>query len=79
MGRVVEHFDVFPFLEPARQLLRDEKALLSPAVPPPVGIRWDPIPPLRVAHFPQEFEDKKFSPPPGFSGRDPVAASSGSR
>ncbi len=73
MGRVVEHFDVFPFLEPARQLIRDEKALLSPAVPPPVGIRWDPIPPLRVAQFAQEFEDKKFSPPrilwEGASGR----------
>lgn len=73
MGRVVERFDIFPFLEPARELIRDEKALLSPAVPPPVGIRWDPIPPLRVAHFAQEFQDKQFSPPrilwEGASGR----------
>ena len=73
MGRVTERFDVFPFLEPARKLLRDEQALLSPAVPPPMGIRWDPVPPLRVIHFDQEFEDKKFSPPQilweGDSGR----------
>lgn len=73
MGRVVERFDVFPFLEPARELARDEKALLSPAVPPPVGIRWDPIPPLKIAHFDQVFEDKKFAPPrilwEGASGR----------
>lgn len=73
MGRVVERFDVFPFLEPARTLLRDERALLSPAVPPPVGIRWDPVPPLRVVHFDQEFNDKSFAPPrilwEGDSGR----------
>ena len=73
MGRVVEHFDVFPFTEPARVLLRDEKALLSPAVPGPLGAPWHAIPPLRVAHFTQEFEDRKFSPPrilwEGDSGR----------
>ena len=73
MGRVVERFDVFPFLEPTRELLRDEQALLSPAVAPPMGAPWKPIPPLRVAHFDQEFQDRQFSPPrilwEGDSGR----------
>ena len=63
MGRVVEHFDVFPFLEPARLLVRDEMAMLSPAVPGPLGGPWTEIPPLRVAHFGQEFEDRTFAPP----------------
>jgi len=73
MGRVVERFDVFPFQGSARELIRDEKALHSPAIPPPVGLRWDPIPPLKVAHFKQDFQDNKFSPPrilwEGVSGR----------
>jgi uncharacterized cupin superfamily protein len=63
MGTVNERFDVFPFESPARELLRDEAALLSPAVPPPVGIKWDTIPPLKVAFFEQEYQDKVFAPP----------------
>jgi uncharacterized cupin superfamily protein len=63
MGTVHERFDVFPFDEAPRELIRDEAALLSPAIAPPIGIKWDPIPPLKVAFFEQEFQDKVFAPP----------------
>lgn len=63
MGTVIEKFDAFPFTQPARTLVRDEGALLAPAVPTAPGISWDPIPPLTVAHFGQDYEDKKFMPP----------------
>jgi hypothetical protein len=46
MAIVTEHFDVFPFTGPARVLRRDERALLSRAVPTMPGVAWDPIPPL---------------------------------
>ena len=63
MGQVTEVFDVFPFTEPPRRLLRDELALLSPAVPKAPGVRWDPIPPLKTAYFDQDYQDKGFVPP----------------
>ena len=63
MGQVVELFDVFPFTTPPRRLLRDERALLSRAVPHAPGVSWDPIPPLVVNVIQQEFRDKAFEPP----------------
>lgn len=63
MGTVSELFDVFPFDTVPRNLKRDELALLSPAVPGMPGVRWDPIPPLDVIHFPQEYIDGAFVPP----------------
>lgn len=64
MSQVIEHFDVFPFDEnPHREFKRDELSLLSPAIPSAPGIEWDPIPPLKVAYFDQEFQDKVFAPP----------------
>lgn len=63
VGQITEQFDVFPFTTAPRELLRDEEALLSPAVPKAPGVRWDPIPPLKVARFDQEFQDRTFEPP----------------
>ena len=73
MGQVIELFDTFPFVEPPRRLLRDELALLSPAVPKAPGVKWDPIPPLKTVHFDQDYQDGVFLPPrvlwEGVSGR----------
>lgn len=63
MGIVTEHFDAFPFDRPARTLRRDEAELLSRAVPKMPGISWDPIPPLKVVHFDQAYQDGAFVPP----------------
>ncbi|MFT4306134.1 MAG: hypothetical protein QM604_04495 [Microbacterium sp.] len=73
MGHVLEYFDAFPFDTPPRRLKRDELALLSPAEPKVPGVSWDPIPPLQVAHFDQQYIDGAFVPPrilwEGVSGR----------
>ncbi|MFT4232630.1 MAG: hypothetical protein QM606_07650 [Leucobacter sp.] len=74
MSQITERFDVFPFdANPHREFKRDELKLLSPAIPSAPGIEWDPIPPLEVAYFDQEFQDKVFAPPrilwEGDSGR----------
>lgn len=63
MGVVTEYFDAFPFDSAPRVLKRDEKELLSRAVPKMPGVSWDPIPPLRVVHFEQEYQDGAFIPP----------------
>lgn len=63
MGIVTEQFEVFPFDEPARVFKRDEGTLLSRAVPKMPGVSWDPIPPLKVVHFDQEYQDGAFIPP----------------
>ena len=63
MSTVTEHFDCFPFTEPARVLRLDERALHTPAVPPVPGLRWDPIPPLDVVRFPQSWIEGGFVPP----------------
>lgn len=64
MSQITERFDVFPFdAEPHREFKRDELSLLSPAIPSAPGVEWDPIPPLKVAHFDQAFQDKVFAPP----------------
>ena len=63
MGTITERFDVFPFTDPPRVLLRDEEALLSPAVHPAPGMSFDEIPPLDVVRFPTEYVDARFSPP----------------
>lgn len=63
MGTVTEIFDAFPFDRAARVLERDEQALLSPAIPAVPAVSWDPIPPLAVAYFDQEFHDTAFAPP----------------
>jgi uncharacterized cupin superfamily protein len=63
MGQVVEHFDTFPFDSAPRVLVRDELALLSPAVSRTAGKAWDPIPPLTIIRFDQTYHEEKFSPP----------------
>ena len=63
MGQVVELFDAFPFTSPPRRLVRDERALLAPAVPTAPGVSWDPIPPLVVNVVDQQFQDRSFEPP----------------
>lgn len=63
MSIVTELFDAFPFDRPARALRRDEAELLSRAVPKMPGISWDPIPPLKVVHFDQAYQDGAFVPP----------------
>ena len=63
MGHVTEHFDAFPFTEPARTMVRDEAMMLTPAADPPKGPGWDRIPPLDVVRFDQAFDERPFSPP----------------
>ncbi|QNE21355.1 hypothetical protein F1D05_29840 [Kribbella qitaiheensis] len=63
MPTVTELFATFPFDHPPRRLLRDELALLSPAVPKVPGVSWDPIPPLKVVHFDQDYQEGAFIPP----------------
>ena len=63
MAIVTEHFDVYPFTGRARVLRRDERALLSRAVPAMPGVAWDPIPPLKVIHFSQSYQEGAFVPP----------------
>lgn len=63
MGHVIEHFGAFPFTEPPRSMVRDERAMFTPAADPPKGPGWDPIPPLEVIRFGQAFDERPFSPP----------------
>ena len=63
MAIVHEKFDVFPFIEPPRVLRRDERELLSRAVPKVPGVSWDPIPPLKVVTFDQAYQEGAFIPP----------------
>jgi len=63
MGIVTEYFDAYPFNEAPRVLKRDERELLSRAVPKMPGVSWDPIPALKVVHFDQAYIDGAFVPP----------------
>ena len=63
MSHVTERFGSFPFTEPARELVRDEDALFTPARQPEKGPQWDDIPPLEVIRIQQEFIELPFSPP----------------
>ncbi|MFT3797126.1 hypothetical protein [Microbacterium sp.] len=63
MTIVTEYFDEFPFDGEPRVLRRDEELLLSRAVPRMPGVSWDPIPPLKVVHFDQTYQDGAFIPP----------------
>ncbi|MFT4229465.1 MAG: hypothetical protein QM602_04170 [Microbacterium sp.] len=63
MTIVTEHFDEFPFDGDPRVLQRDEELLLSRAEPRVPGVSWDPIPPLKVVHFDQAYQDGAFIPP----------------
>lgn len=63
MSIVTENFEVFPFETPARVFKRNEVDLLSRAVPKMPGVSWDPIPPLKVVHFDQAYQDGAFIPP----------------
>lgn len=63
MNIVTEDFEEFPFIGEPRRFRRDEKLLLTEAAPRVPGVSWDPIPPLTVVQFPQEYLDGVFIPP----------------